>query len=83
MEKITSSAPDLMEHAVKTANDYMADAILMINKQLGNGYAQQHPELIGAFMQTAAQDFKTSTLCSVIQDLEQAIRDLIDSKNTD
>lgn len=83
MEKITLSSTELMEHAVKTAHDYMAGAILMIDKQFGKGYAEMHPELLGAFMRTAAENFKTSTLCAAIQDLEQKVGDLIDSMNTD
>ena len=51
---------DLMRQASMTANDYMWDAIRDIDILLGEGYAAKHPELIGAYMQTAAQDYHTA-----------------------
>ena len=39
-----------------TAHDYMMHAINDIEELLGDGYAKQHPELIAAYMQTAALD---------------------------
>jgi len=83
MEKITLSATELMEQAVNTAHSYMLGAVRMIDKEFGKGYADMHPELVGAFMRTAAEDFKTSTLCAAIQDVEKAVTKLADSMNTD
>ena len=48
-----------MKHAADTANGYMLAAIRCIDAKFGNGYAQAHPELIAAFMTTAAQDYHT------------------------
>jgi len=61
------TAQELMRQAGMTANDYMSYAIERIDKQLGVGYARKHPELIGQFMRTAAQDFHTAMMvqCSV------------------
>jgi len=50
----------LMKHATDTANDYMMAAIRCIDAHFGNGYAQSHPELIAAFMMTAAKDYQTA-----------------------
>jgi hypothetical protein len=40
--------------ADRLAKEYFVDVISIINMQLGDGYAEAHPELIGAFMQTRA-----------------------------
>ena len=37
-----------------TANEYMLQAVRKINEAFGNGYAKDHPELVGAYMQTVA-----------------------------
>lgn len=50
----------LMKRATDTANEYMLAAIRCIDTKLGDGYAQAHPELIAAFMTTAAQDYHTA-----------------------
>ena len=44
-----------MRQAYFTAHDYLMHAIHDIDEQLGKGYAKQHPELIVAYMQTAAR----------------------------
>ena len=38
----------------------MLNAIADIDERLGKGYAKQHPELIAAYMHTAAIDFATA-----------------------
>jgi len=37
-----------------TANDYMLQAVRNIDEAFGDGYAKEHPELVGAYMQTVA-----------------------------
>lgn len=64
---------DLIKQASDTANQYMIDAIRMINSKLGDGYAQAHPELIAAFMQTAAHDYQTSQLQRILEDIRAAL----------
>lgn len=49
----------LMQQAWKTASDYMMWAKSEIDALFGKGYASRHPELVGVFMTTAAQDFDT------------------------
>lgn len=50
------SAEILAEQAAKTASGWMSDAVTGIDKLFGKGYAKQHPELVAAFMQSAAID---------------------------
>ena len=47
----------LLKQAPDTAHDYFHRAIASIDKKFNEGYAKAHPELIGAFMQTAALDY--------------------------
>ena len=46
----------------------LIDAIAGINKELGKGFAEAHPELIGAYMQAAA----IAGLAEQLKDLAQA-----------
>ena len=46
-----------MDHAQKTALDYMKRATFEIDEKFGDGYSKAHPELVAAFMQTAALDY--------------------------
>ena len=50
-----------MRQAVITADVYLMGAIKLIDERLGKGYAKEHPELIGAFIQAAALDFQTTS----------------------
>lgn len=36
------------------AKEFMETAISEINSKFGEGYAEQHPELVGSYMQTIA-----------------------------
>jgi len=59
---ITAGTETLFRQAPMTAHDYMMKAIDDIDELLGKGYAKQHPELIAAYMQTAAIDFGTAII---------------------
>ena len=41
-----------------TAETYFNQAIEIIDQRFGDGYAEVHPELLGAFRHTAALDFQ-------------------------
>ncbi len=62
-----------MRQASMTAHDYFHAAIDAIDKRLGDGYAAKHPELIAAFMQTAARDFQTSITTQAMQEIAEAL----------
>ncbi len=62
-----------MRQAWMAAEDYMTKAIECIDEHLGDGYAEKHPELIGAFMQTSAKDFHTTLMKVASQDHVSAI----------
>jgi hypothetical protein len=56
----------LLRQAPMTAHDYMMHAISDIDELLGKGYAAKHPELIAAYMQTAAIDFATGIAVNLL-----------------
>jgi hypothetical protein len=62
MTLITDNAETLMRQAWKTASEYMLHGIDEIDRLLGDGYAKDHPELLGAFIRAAASDFNHMTL---------------------
>jgi hypothetical protein len=59
---ITADSDTLLRQASATADNYLMNAIEDIDKRLGRGYAKAHPELIGAYMQTAAVDLGTAVV---------------------
>jgi hypothetical protein len=77
----------LLRQATMTAHDYMLHAVADIDKLLGKGYAKDHPELIAAYMQTAARDFGAGCLAKEISeaagDLAGAISGLSESMRSD
>ncbi|ASA53866.1 hypothetical protein GX95_04010 [Salmonella enterica subsp. enterica serovar Minnesota] len=64
------SASDIERQAVNTAAYWMERAIHEINGLFGNGYAEKHPELVAAFMQTAARDETAMGLRGIAEALE-------------
>jgi hypothetical protein len=65
-----------MRQAAMTADAYLGDALGAIDTYLGKGYARQHPELIAAFMRTAAQDFHTTMMKTALQDLRDVFGEI-------
>src|ERR1035437_988991 len=65
-------AQSLMRQAGMTAEEYLNDGIRCIDRSLGKGFAKDHPELIAAFMRTAALDFAS---VFVTEQVIVAIRD--------
>ncbi len=45
-------------------------------QRLGTGYAHDHPTLIGAFMQVAADDFRTAIWAKGLDDLAEVLAEL-------
>jgi hypothetical protein len=60
---ITISSDDLMRQAQMTAHDYMLGASTDIDRVFGEGVARKHPELVAAYIQTAALDFGAAIYC--------------------
>jgi hypothetical protein len=74
---VTAGNETLFRQAPMTAHDYMMKAISDIDELLGKGYAKQHPELIGAYMQTAAIDFGAAIIARAIESLSTSVDDTV------
>lgn len=66
--RISASYEELMKQAKMTAHDYFHAAIETIDERFGKGFSEKNPELIGAFMRTASQDFHTAVTSQSVQD---------------
>jgi hypothetical protein len=66
MTGISADYATLMRQASATACEYLLHGIEDIDRLLGNGYAGKHPELLVAYMQTAAGDLMAATIAKEI-----------------
>lgn len=69
MSKITADSETLMKQAPWTAALYFRAAVENIDAMYHLGYAQEHPELVGLFMQTCAMDFTGAVIARAIETL--------------
>jgi hypothetical protein len=74
-DRISAGNDTLMRQAQGTADTYMRAAAEDIDAMLGNGYAAKHPELIAAYMQTAAIDLGTAIIARAIERVETAVEE--------
>jgi hypothetical protein len=65
-----------MEQAADTAHGYFHRAIKTIDDEFGHGYAKQHPELIAAFIRTAAADYQATLSAQSVQSIETSVEEL-------
>lgn len=71
MEK--KSYAELQQQSLDETTFYMTSAISIINRKLGESYAENHPELLGAFMQTAAIANLEAVLLNKLENIEKEI----------
>jgi hypothetical protein len=57
----------MLRQAGMTAETYLIDGVAAIDKFFGKGFAKEHPELIGAFMQSAATECAGRTIAQQIR----------------
>jgi hypothetical protein len=76
--QITASFTQLLEQASMTAKTYMCAARVDIDKEFGDGYSYEHPELVAAYMQTAASDYNTAASQKVWQGIMERVCDGMD-----
>ena len=74
----TADWKKLMEDGQGETLSHLSMAIEQIDLKLGKGFAKEHPELIGAFMNTAS----IATLGTVIGKCILELRDSIDEHKT-
>lgn len=78
MTEITADVVELMRQAPLTARNYMKHGAEDIDAMFGDGYAEAPPELLAAYMQTAAIDLMTAMVAKeigeAIEEIAEAIR---------
>lgn len=57
---VATDVSQLLEQAGPTAKGYLKAAVAGIDEVFEPGYAKKNPQLVGVFMQVAAQDFNTA-----------------------
>ena len=73
--KITANSTKLMDQAPSTISRYMMEAVKMIDLEFGTGYAKEHPELVGAFIQSASIDFASGLIAQSLQYIAESIEE--------
>lgn len=77
---ITASFDNLMGQASSTASVYLSNAKQHIDDVFGKGYAEKNPNLVAAFIETAASDYNTSStakvFASALKELAEGLRDI-------
>jgi hypothetical protein len=76
------SAYDLMLQAPDTMEHYFLEAIAIIDKQFGEGYARENPVLVAAFIQGCATDLNSMVLMNEIDESNTALRISGDALNS-
>lgn len=68
---------DYMRQACHTAHDYMLRAVKDIDAIFGNDYAAKHPDLVGQYIRTAAQDYHTGFTSSYVVEQSEWFRETV------
>jgi hypothetical protein len=74
------TATELLGVATSTIDGYLGEAIANIDRRFGEGYSREHPELVGASLRAAAQDFHTSIMNVRLEEIGEAIEQMRGSK---
>lgn len=73
---ITIDGDTMLRQAKMTAHDYLLSAVHDIDEVLGTGTARKHPELIAAYLQTAAIDCGATIIA---QQVRAGLEDIADA----
>lgn len=80
MNKPTINDTDAVFQAGATIGTYLSQAITEIDKQLGEGYAEKHPELIAECVRSQTMDFNSTALTAVLYEIRDVLETRIDAK---
>jgi hypothetical protein len=67
VEKITANWDTLMKQATMTSITYMNRIVDEVDLAFGEGYAKEHPDLVGMLVIASAIDFASSSISAVMQ----------------
>lgn len=73
MTEITADGDTILRQAHKTAHEYMIHSRYDIDAVFGDGYAEAHPDLVAAYMKTAAMDLGATIIA---QQLRLGLREI-------
>lgn len=73
------SAGDALRQAGMTVDQYMTQAINIIDGRFGDGYARGHSELVGQLVQAQATDFDSTVMIAALYEIADRL-DQIASK---
>lgn len=79
MKRITADSSPLSKQAPLTVNQYLEEAIRHIDRKFGKGYARANPALVGAFIQAAAADRRTSVVDHNLRGLKNHLASVADA----
>jgi len=79
MEIEITEGQTAMRQAWLTAGEYFDQAVDQIDTKFGDGYSEKHPELVAAFMSTAARDLETTCRLLGSQKIRSGLRDIAES----
>jgi hypothetical protein len=66
----------LAEDAFDQTAINFSKAVNVIDEKFGNGYANSHPELLGAFLQAVSTEYNGTTIGACVQDLEKGLNNI-------
>jgi hypothetical protein len=72
-QEVTASINTLFDQTSATADTYFNDAIRNIDGRFGEGYAKEHPSLVGDYMKVCERDFSSSVLNVKLQEIRDAL----------
>ena len=73
---ISASWDQLRAEGLDDVNMYLSNAIKQIDKKLGDGYAKEHPELIGAYMNAVSIATNSGVIGKCILQLRDSMEGL-------
>jgi hypothetical protein len=76
MEKPTINNTDAMFQAGSTVSLYMAQAIEIIDRHFGDGYAEEHPDLVAECIRSQAMDFIATGVIAVLYEIKESVDNL-------
>jgi hypothetical protein len=80
MERPTINNTNAVFQAGTTIGTYLSQAITEIDKQLGEGYAEKHPELVAECVRSQTMDFNSTALGAVLYEIRDVLETRIDAK---
>ena len=66
----------MLKDASATANEFMGEAMRIVDKHFVDGYSLNHPELVASVMNVMAAEFRNAVLVKAITEVGAEICDI-------